>query len=112
MKPTNRLQRRHLLVSAAAASVLTQPAWTQAQTDNSLRLIVTFPPGGSTDITARILQPVLSARLGRAVVVDNKPGAASQVGTQFVAKSAPDGNTLLVCFDSHAINPIAKSNLP
>ena len=112
MNPKIRLQRRHLLVSAAAASVLAQPAWIQAQTDNSLRLIVTFPPGGSTDITARILQPVLSARLGRAVVVDNKPGAASQVGTQFVAKSAPDGNTLLVCFDSHAINPIAKSNLP
>ncbi|MDI9330021.1 MAG: tripartite tricarboxylate transporter substrate binding protein [Alphaproteobacteria bacterium] len=106
----NTLQRRTVLAASAAA--LGTPWWASAQTDNSVRLIVTFPPGGSTDITARILQPVLSARIGRPVVVDNKPGAASQVGTQYVAKSAPDGNTLLVCFDSHAINPIAKPNLP
>ena len=105
------LNRRHLL-SAAAATALGLPALSQAQADNTVRLIVTFPPGGSTDITARILQPVLSARMGRPVVVDNKPGAASQEGTQFVSKAAPDGNTLLVCFDSHAINPIAKPNLP
>jgi tripartite-type tricarboxylate transporter receptor subunit TctC len=46
------------------------------------------------------------------VVVENKPGAASQVGTDYVAKARPDGNTLLVCFDTHAINPLAKKNLP
>jgi tripartite-type tricarboxylate transporter receptor subunit TctC len=73
---------------------------------------VTFPPGGSTDITARIMQPKLAERVGRPVVVENRPGAASQVGTQFVARAAPDGNTVLVCFDTHAINPIAKKNLP
>jgi tripartite-type tricarboxylate transporter receptor subunit TctC len=107
----NHIQRRHCL-AAAALSALGWPLNALAQSDNTVRLIVTFPPGGSTDITARILQPVLSARIGRPVVVDNKPGAASQVGTQYVAKAAPDGNTLLVCFDSHAINPIAKANLP
>lgn len=107
------INRRHWLgLAAAAAGTLGLPQSAWAQSDNSLRLIVTFPPGGSTDITARILQPVLSQRMGRPVVVDNKPGAASQVGTQYVAKAAPDGNTLLVCFDSHAINPIAKPNLP
>ena len=83
-----------------------------AQTDTSLKLVVTFPPGGSTDITARIIQPRLAERMGRPVVVENRPGAASQVGTQYVAKAAPDGNTVLVCFDTHAINPIAKKNLP
>ena len=104
--------RRDLLLAAsgAMASSLAVPSW--AQSDATLRLVVTFPPGGSTDITARILQPALSERMGRPVVVENRPGAASQVGTQFVAKSAPDGNTLLVCFDSHAINPIAKPRLP
>lgn len=93
------------LAGAFAPSVL-------AQSDASLKLVVTFPPGGSTDITARIVQPRLAERLGRPVVVENRPGAASQVGTQHVAKAAPDGNTLLVCFDTHAINPIAKKNLP
>jgi tripartite-type tricarboxylate transporter receptor subunit TctC len=83
-----------------------------AQTDAPLRLVVTFPPGGSTDITARTLQPKLQERIGRPVVVENRPGAASQVGTQFVARAAPDGNTLLVCFDTHAINPVIKKNLP
>jgi len=58
------------------------------------------------------VQPELQKRIGRPVVVENKPGAASQVGTDYVAKAKPDGNTLLVCFDTHAINPIAKKNLP
>jgi tripartite-type tricarboxylate transporter receptor subunit TctC len=105
------INRRHGL-TALTMGMLGWPGLGLTQSDSPVRLIVTFPPGGSTDITARILQPILSQRLGRPVLVDNKPGAASQVGTQFVAKSAPDGNTLLVCFDSHAINPIAKPNLP
>jgi tripartite-type tricarboxylate transporter receptor subunit TctC len=106
------LSRRDALrmTAALAAGALAPSAF--AQSEASLKLVVTFPPGGSTDITARILQPRLSERIGRPVVVDNRPGAASQVGTQFVAKSAPDGNTVLVCFDTHAINPIAKKNLP
>ncbi len=98
------------MTAAIAAGALAPSVF--AQSDASLKLVVTFPPGGSTDITARIIQPRLSERTGRPVVVENRPGAASQVGTQFVAKSAPDGNTVLVCFDTHAINPIAKKNLP
>jgi len=83
-----------------------------AQADTTTRLVVTFPPGGSTDIAARTFAPRLAEVLGHAVVVDNRPGAASQIGTQFVARAAPDGQTLLVCFDTHAINPIAKPKLP
>jgi tripartite-type tricarboxylate transporter receptor subunit TctC len=98
------------MTMAAVAGALSPAAFAQA--DATLKLVVTFPPGGSTDITARILQPRLAERAGRPVMVENRPGAASQVGTQFVAKAAPDGNTVLVCFDTHAINPIAKKNLP
>jgi tripartite-type tricarboxylate transporter receptor subunit TctC len=98
------------MTAAAVAGALAPAAF--AQSDTSLKLVVTFPPGGSTDITARIIQPRLAERTGRTVVVDNRPGAASQVGTQFVAKAAPDGNTVLVCFDTHAINPVVKKSLP
>jgi tripartite-type tricarboxylate transporter receptor subunit TctC len=98
------------MTAAVAAGAFAPSAFAQA--DSSLKLVVTFPPGGSTDITARIIQPKLAERVGRPVLVDNRPGAASQVGTQFVARSAPDGNTVLVCFDTHSINPIAKKNLP
>jgi len=104
--------RREALKLAAAAVAGAFAPSVFAQADAALKLVVTFPPGGSTDITARIIQPKLAERMGRSVVVDNRPGAASQVGTQFVAKAAPDGNTVLVCFDTHAINPIAKKNLP
>ena len=108
---TDFARRDVLKMTAAMAAGAWAPA-VFAQTDAALKLVVTFPPGGSTDITARIIQPKLAERLGRSVVVDNRPGAASQVGTAFVAKAAPDGNTVLVCFDTHAINPIAKKSLP
>jgi len=108
-------RRRHALstlsLAAASAVGLAAPAWA-ADNDAPLRLVITFPPGGSTDIAARILQDELSKKAGRPVIVDNRPGAASQIATQYVAKSAPDGNTVLVSFDTHAINPIAKPKLP
>ena len=106
---TSSFNRRQALAAAAALGF--GPA-ALAQADAPVRLVVTFPPGGSTDIAARIIQPELAKRMGRTVVVDNKPGAASQLATDFVAKSAPNGNTLLVSFDTHAINPIVKSRLP
>ncbi|QWE11976.1 tripartite tricarboxylate transporter substrate binding protein [Polynucleobacter sp. AP-Titi-500A-B4] len=83
-----------------------------AQSDKPLTLVVPFPPGGSTDITARTIQSKLSERIGRPVVIENRPGAASQIATQHVARSSPDGNTLLISFDNHSINPIVKSKLP
>ncbi|MEQ6434952.1 tripartite tricarboxylate transporter substrate binding protein [Comamonas sp. w2-DMI] len=61
-----------------------------------IRLVVTFPPGGSSDIVARLIAPLLSEQLGQSVVIDNKPGAGSSIGAQLVAQSPNDGYTLLV----------------
>lgn len=85
---------------------------TLAQNKSNFTMVVPYPPGGSTDITARIIQAKLSEQMGRPVIVENRPGAASQLATQHVARAAPDGNTVLVSFDNHAINPVAKSKLP
>lgn len=103
------IDRRGFLGAAAALGIA---GAARADNERPLKLVITFPPGGSTDIAARIMQPVLAERSGRPVIVENRPGAASQIGTQYVAKAAPDGNTLLVCFDTHSINPIAKPRLP
>ena len=108
IRPSTRRQ----LLAAAALSALTASGTAHAQNPGNLKLVITFPPGGSTDIAARILQPRLGEVSGRPVIVENRPGAASQIATQYVAKSAPDGSTLLFSFDTHAINPIAKPKLP
>src|SRR5258706_5939345 len=84
-----------------AAQVLAQDYPTRP-----IRLIVTFPPGGTVDITARILQPRLSEALGQTIVIENRGGAGGAVGTEAVAKSAPDGYTFLFTLSSHTINPI------
>jgi len=66
---------------------------------------VTFPPGGTVDITARVVQPKLSEYLGQSVVIENRAGAGGTVGTEAVARSAPDGYTFLYTLSSHTINP-------
>ncbi len=105
------LNRRQAVALSAAAAATGFAGLAHAD-DAPMRLEVSFPPGGSTDIASRIIQPRLSELAGRPVIVENRPGAASQIATQYVAKAAPDGNTLLVSFDTHAINPIAKAKLP
>ena len=74
------LDRRHALSLLGAAALGLAPV-ARADNDTPLKLVITFPPGGSTDIAARILQPRLSEKLGRPVVIKNRPGAASQVAT-------------------------------
>jgi hypothetical protein len=77
-----------------------------------VRLIVPFGPGGFTDVVARLLGQKLSAALGQQFIVENKPGAGSSIGTDFVAKAAPDGYTLLMVSSTHVISPWIYQNLP
>ncbi len=95
-----RVTRRDVLAGAAALAAA--PAWAQSGT---VTLVVPFPPGGSTDALARQLQGPLQTKLNRVVIVENKSGAAGSLGAAQVAKSAPDGSSLLVTFDSHAVIP-------
>jgi len=77
-----------------------------------VRIVVPFPPGGSADVIARDVAAQLNGKWHVPVVVENKPGAGAQIGTDFVAKSAPDGYTLLLTTTHHAINPSLQKKLP
>ena len=94
------ITRRTLL--AAPAILAMTPAMAQG---SKITLVVPFPPGGSTDAMARLLQSNLQTKLGRIVLVENKSGAAGALGAAQVAKSPADGTTFLVTFDSHAVIP-------
>ena len=89
----------------------------QAQTGNwptkPVKIVVTFPPGGAPDTLARILADKWGQSLGQVITVDNKPGAGGNIGSDFVAKSAGDGATLLIAtVGTHAINPALYANMP
>jgi tripartite-type tricarboxylate transporter receptor subunit TctC len=90
--------RRKTCALLAASGLIGMPAFAHAQTDpfptKSIRMIVTFPPGGSTDAVIRMIVPQLNARLGQQVVIDNRAGAGGNIGLSLVAKAAPDGYTL------------------
>ena len=97
---------RASVLSVTLAVSVCMPALSQQYPSRPIRFIVTFPPGGTVDITARIMQPKLSEHLGQAVVIDNRGGAGGAVGTEVAAKSTPDGYTFLFTLSSHTINPL------
>ena len=101
-----RLTRRTLLIGAAAP-LIAAPLVARAQIwpSGPIRIVVPFPPGGSTDALARVVPTDLQQRLGVNIIIENKPGASGAAGTTVVAKSPADGNTWLFVFDTHSVNP-------
>jgi tripartite-type tricarboxylate transporter receptor subunit TctC len=109
------LQRRlflQLTAGAAAAPLTARIALAEAWPSHPLRWVVGFPPGGGADIVSRVMAPWLAERLGQPVIVENRPGAASNISVQAVANSAPGGYTLLFLPVSATVNATLSANLP
>lgn len=107
------MMRKRVFLSAMAGICAT-PAILRAQAtwpNGPVRIVVPFPPGGGADGLARLLQPRLQLELGVPVIIDNRPGASGALGAAAVARAAPDGNTWLIVFDTHAVNPALIANM-
>jgi tripartite-type tricarboxylate transporter receptor subunit TctC len=94
----------HLAAGAAALPTVSRPVWGQAYPTRPVRLVVPFPPAGATDIIARLIGQRLSARLGQPFIIENRPGAGTNIGTEVVVRSPADGYTLLFVVPPSAIN--------
>src|SRR5262249_30078375 len=106
-QPPHLLGRRnflHLAAGAAALPAVSRFAFAQAYPSRPVRLIVPLAPGGATDIVARVIGQWLSERLGQSFIVENRPGAGTNLGTEAVVRAAPDGYTLLLAAPNNAIN--------
>src|SRR5437899_6922784 len=99
-----RRQFLHLAAGAAALPAVSRIARAQAYPTRPVRIVVGFPPGGGTDIAARLIGQWLSERLGQQFVIENRPGAGSNLATEAVARASADGYTLLLVSAAHAIN--------
>jgi tripartite-type tricarboxylate transporter receptor subunit TctC len=106
-------RRTFLLLAAGAAAlpVMPRPAMAQAYPSRPIRLLVGFPPGGSTDILARLMGQWLSERLGQPFVVENRAGAGTNIATEALVNAPPDGYTLLLTTGANFINATLYKNL-
>src|SRR6266550_2722345 len=95
----------HLAAGAAALPAVSRIAKAQAYPSRSVRLVVPFGSAGATDITARLLGQWLSERLGQQFIIENRPGAGGNIGTEVVVRAAPDGHTLIMAGNYNAWNP-------
>ncbi|MFZ5678759.1 MAG: tripartite tricarboxylate transporter substrate binding protein [Bradyrhizobiaceae bacterium] len=98
-----------VVISASASSASAQ---TQGWPNRPIRMIVPYTPGGYTDMMARLVSEKVAASLGQSIVIENKPGANAAIGTDTVAKAAPDGYTFGTVIAAHSVNPSLKANLP
>ncbi len=104
MKLPHRRKFLHLAAGAAALPVVSRIASAQAYPTRPVRIIVGFPAGGGADIVARLIGQWLSERLGQPFIIENRPGAASNLGAEAVVRAPADGYTLLVVTSTNAIN--------
>lgn len=104
MKRPHRRQFLHQAAGTAALAAASRMAWAQSYPSRPVRIIVGYAPGGSTDFSARLIGQWLSERLGQPFIVDNRPGASSNVATEGVVRAPADGYTLLLASISNAIN--------
>ena len=105
--------KRRSIITAAFGSLLTGISYAQAFPSKPMRLIVPFPAGGATDVTARVIAEPLSRLLGQAVIVDNKGGAGGSIGMMELAKSSNDGYTMgMATLSTHGVNSAVYKKLP
>ena len=114
MKANNSARRAWIPAACigAALALTTLGAAAEAWPTKPVKMVVTYPPGGTVDAVARVIAPKLSARLGQPVVIDNRAGAGGAIGGDLVAKSAPDGYTVMLDASNHSQNPALRSKMP
>src|SRR6267142_5690478 len=104
MKLPHRRQFLHLAAGAAALPTFSRIARAQAYPTRPVRIVLGFPPGGAYDTIARPMGQWLSERLGQPFIIENRPGAGSNLAVETVVRAPPDGHTLLLIFSANAIN--------
>jgi tripartite-type tricarboxylate transporter receptor subunit TctC len=108
-----KLSKLAVVACALVAALATHAGWSQTYPSKPVRLIVPWPPGGGADVLSRMLSPKLSEALGQQIIIDNRGGAAGNIGAELAAKSPPDGYTIVFAYSgTHSINPHIYGKMP